>query len=140
MAFGALPAAAAPGGATPASAPGLIQQAQYVFGGHEYCWYENGWRGPGWYWCGYGSRRGYGFGGGWGWNGWNDRGRTYERRDRDFDREYGGREYREYRRDFDRGERRDFDRDRRDWDGDRGDRESRGGRDRDEDYGRGYTR
>ena len=45
----------------------------YNYGGHRYCWYD-GWRGPGWYWCGYGSRRGYGWGGGYGWNGWSRRG------------------------------------------------------------------
>jgi hypothetical protein len=41
----------------------------YFWGGHNYCWY-NGWRGPGWYWCGYGARRGFGWGGGYGWRGW----------------------------------------------------------------------
>jgi hypothetical protein len=42
----------------------------YAWGGHNYCWYPGGWRGPGWYWCGYGARRGYGWGGGAGWHGW----------------------------------------------------------------------
>ena len=36
----------------------------YVYEGRRYCWYDDGWRGPGWYWCGYQSRRGYGWGGG----------------------------------------------------------------------------
>jgi len=40
-----------------------------VWGGHRYCW-ERGWHGPGWYWCGYGARQGYGWGGGRGWNNW----------------------------------------------------------------------
>jgi hypothetical protein len=30
-----------------------IQKAQFVYGGHNYCWYDAGWKGPGWYWCGY---------------------------------------------------------------------------------------
>lgn len=47
-----------------------VQQVQYFFGGRRYCWYDFGWRGPGWYWCGYSSRRGYGWGGGYGWHGW----------------------------------------------------------------------
>ena len=49
----------------------VIEPAQYYFwGGRRYCWYFEGWRGPGWYWCGYGARYGYGWGGGWGWHGW----------------------------------------------------------------------
>ncbi|QXX75766.1 hypothetical protein [Methylovirgula sp. HY1] len=47
----------------------------YAFGGHNYCWYPGGWRGPGWYWCGYGARRGYGWGGGEGFHGWHHGGR-----------------------------------------------------------------
>jgi hypothetical protein len=38
--------------------------------GRNYCWYFDGWRGPGWYWCDYQWRRGYGWGGGFGWRGW----------------------------------------------------------------------
>ena len=30
-----------------------VQFQIYFFGGHRYCWYDGGWRGPGWYWCGY---------------------------------------------------------------------------------------
>lgn len=41
----------------------VIHQAQYVYGGRRYCYYENGWRGPGWYWCGYGARVGVGYAG-----------------------------------------------------------------------------
>ena len=52
-----------------AGAPPTLEQVQYFYGGRHYCWYE-GWYGPGWYWCGYGSRRGYGWGGGYGWHGW----------------------------------------------------------------------
>jgi hypothetical protein len=42
----------------------------YVFGGRRYCWYDDGWQGPGWYWCGYRWREGIGWGGGYGWHGW----------------------------------------------------------------------
>jgi hypothetical protein len=48
----------------------VIHQAQNVYGGRRYCYYENGWSGPGWYWCGYGSRVGLGYGGPVGWRGW----------------------------------------------------------------------
>ena len=41
-----------------------------VWGGHQHCWYDGGWHGPGWYWCGYAHRSGYGWGGPAGWNGW----------------------------------------------------------------------
>ena len=47
-----------------------VQLAQYTYGGANYCWYGNGWRGPGWYRCGFAFRTGYGWGGGYGWNGW----------------------------------------------------------------------
>ena len=30
----------------------------YIIGGHRHCWYDDAWNGPGWYWCGYGWRRG----------------------------------------------------------------------------------
>ena len=42
----------------------------YMFGGRRHCWYDDGWQGPGWYWCGYRHRRGFGWGGGAGWHGW----------------------------------------------------------------------
>ncbi|VTZ50777.1 conserved exported hypothetical protein [Methylocella tundrae] len=47
-----------------------LDEAQFVWGGRRYCWYPGGWRGPGWYWCGYAWRRGFGWGGGAGWRGW----------------------------------------------------------------------
>ncbi len=53
-----------------AGAAGVAVGAPYVWGGRNYCWYPGGWRGPGWYWCGYAYRRGYGWGGGAGWHGW----------------------------------------------------------------------
>ena len=66
------------------SVPPLVQLAQlpfpvdlFLFGGHDYCWYDDGWRGGGWYWCGYGHREGYGWGGGEGFNGWSQH--RYER-------------------------------------------------------------
>ena len=49
---------------------GSLQQVQFIFGGRNYCWYDNGWRGPGFYWCGYAFRSGLGWGGGAGWHGW----------------------------------------------------------------------
>jgi hypothetical protein len=48
----------------------IVDQAAYVYGGHSHCWYRSGWKGPGWYWCGYRWRRGHGWGGPRGWNGW----------------------------------------------------------------------
>lgn len=51
--------------------PSAVEQTQFIFGGRNYCWYNAGWHGPGFYWCGYAMRRGYGWGGGAGWRGWN---------------------------------------------------------------------
>jgi len=48
----------------------VVDTVQYVYAGRRHCWYRNGWKGPGWYWCGYAWRRGYGWGGPVGWNGW----------------------------------------------------------------------
>ena len=47
-----------------------VENAQFAWGGRQYCWYGNGWRGPGFYWCGYAWNSGLGWGGGYGWNGW----------------------------------------------------------------------
>jgi hypothetical protein len=46
----------------------------FIYSGRHYCWYDDGWHGRGWYWCGYGWRRGYGWGGGYGWRHWDHRG------------------------------------------------------------------
>jgi hypothetical protein len=49
----------------------------YYYRGRRYCWYEDGWQGPGYYWCGYAWRRGFGYGGGIGWGrafGWHHHG------------------------------------------------------------------
>ena len=48
-----------------------IKQAQFIFGGRNYCFYLDGWHGPGFYWCGYAYRRGLGWGGPEGWRGWH---------------------------------------------------------------------
>jgi hypothetical protein len=59
---------------------GQFEKTQFFWGGRNYCWYPGGWQGPGYYWCGYAWRRGYGWGGpigwhGWGRPGWHDGGR-----------------------------------------------------------------
>ena len=54
-----------------ASDPAVLEQAQYYWGNRNYCWYSGGWQGPGFYWCGYAWRRGYGWGGPVGWHGWH---------------------------------------------------------------------
>ena len=49
----------------------LTQQAAvYVVEGRRYCFYFEGWQGPGWYRCGYAWRRGLGWGGAYGWRSW----------------------------------------------------------------------
>jgi hypothetical protein len=53
-----------------ANEPARLEKTQFFYGGRNYCWYLNGWRGPGYYWCGFNYRRGFGWGGGVGWNGW----------------------------------------------------------------------
>lgn len=55
-------------------------KTQWMWRGRNYCWYNNGWRGPGYYWCGYAFRRGFGWGGPAGWHGWAyDRGYGHDR-------------------------------------------------------------
>lgn len=54
-----------------AAAAAAAATGAYIWGGRQYCWYPNGWNGPGWYWCGgYYMQPGYGWGGGYGWHGW----------------------------------------------------------------------
>jgi len=54
--------------------PTPLQEIQYyVYGGRRYCFYPDGWRGPGYYWCGYAWRQGLGWGGPLGWRGWGPR-------------------------------------------------------------------
>ena len=48
-----------------------IERAQFVWGGYDYCWYDDGWQGPGWYVCDYGPWvSGYWWGGPRGWHNW----------------------------------------------------------------------
>ena len=57
--------------------PSNIENVQFFFfHRHRYCWYWDGWRGPGWYWCGYEWRYGFGWGGVYGWQGWTFPGYT----------------------------------------------------------------
>src|SRR5690349_16742190 len=48
----------------------LAQTVQFRWRGQRYCWYNRGWRGAGWYRCGFSRRRGLGWGGPSGWHGW----------------------------------------------------------------------
>ena len=48
----------------------LIDKVQYEYGGHNYCYSDTGWKGPGWYWCGSEQTYGVGWGGAYGWRGW----------------------------------------------------------------------
>jgi hypothetical protein len=47
-----------------------VETVQFFWQGRRYCWYDVGWRGPGWYRCGFRWRRGLGWGGPLGWRGW----------------------------------------------------------------------
>jgi hypothetical protein len=58
------------GARTPLAKITQVEKAQFFFGGRRFCWYPGGWKGPGWYWCGYSWRHGFGWGGGMGWQGW----------------------------------------------------------------------
>jgi hypothetical protein len=63
------PAVALPISLLPTVVPANVEPVQFFYGGRDYCWYDDGWRGPGFYWCGYAWRRGFGWGGGAGWHG-----------------------------------------------------------------------
>ena len=39
----------------------MVERVQFIWLGHNYCWYDDGWNGPGWYWCGYAFNSGYGW-------------------------------------------------------------------------------
>ncbi|MGH7734608.1 MAG: hypothetical protein ACREOE_13145 [Gemmatimonadales bacterium] len=86
-------------------APPLVE-AQYAWGGRQYCWYWNGWHGSGWYWCGYAFRRGFGWGGAEGWRNWNHDWRGHDHERFEWERHHG--------HDHDRGNHRGWDRDHRD--------------------------
>ena len=77
---------------------GLVENVQYVFRGRQHCWYDDGWHGPGWYWCGYRLRHGLGWGGGRGWNRWERHEWRGDRREWRGDRRERREERREYRR------------------------------------------
>src|ERR1043165_2476353 len=70
--FGAKADAMPLNGGLGTAADGLsaIEKTQFFYLGREYCWYPDGWHGPGFYWCGYEWRPGFGWGGPWGWRGW----------------------------------------------------------------------
>jgi hypothetical protein len=114
LAIGQAQAAVQGGAATiraAAETGAVTEQVQFRWSGRDYCWADDGWRGPGWYWCGYAYRTGFGWGGPLGWNSWR-------RVDRDDFRERGEfREHREFRDHDDR-----FRRDRDDRGRDRDDR------------------
>jgi len=69
-----------------ASLPDQLQPfeyAEFIYNGRQYCWYDDGWRGPGWYWCGRAYHEGVGWGGAYGWNGWRTmHGGAYRRGER----------------------------------------------------------
>jgi hypothetical protein len=88
----------------------ITEQVQYRWGGYDYCWYDDGWRGPGWYWCGYASRPGFGWGGPVGWNNWRWRDHDEFREHREFRDRDDFRERREFRDRDDRFRDRDHDR------------------------------
>jgi hypothetical protein len=56
---------------TAADALAAVNKVQFIYRGRTHCWYYDGWHGPGWYWCGYHLRRGFGWGGPVGWRGWH---------------------------------------------------------------------
>src|SRR6185437_1753575 len=64
---------------TAADELGAVETVQFRWRGHSYCWYSRGWRGPGWYRCGFNWRRGVGWGGPAGWHGWRHPGRPVAR-------------------------------------------------------------
>ena len=75
----------------------LVEQtAVYIVEGRRYCFYFNGWHGPGWYRCGFAFRRGLGWGGVYGWQGWD-----YGPAARRFGHRHGDFRFREGRRDRD---------------------------------------
>jgi hypothetical protein len=59
-----------PDGTRAAIEPRAIVETVHMMGHHNFCWYEDGWNGAGWYQCGYVWNKGYGWGGPYGWNGW----------------------------------------------------------------------
>jgi hypothetical protein len=66
----AMPSGSAAGIALAADSLNVVDTVQFLYGGHKHCWYVDGWKGPGWYWCGYAKRVGLGWGGPAGFRGW----------------------------------------------------------------------
>jgi hypothetical protein len=57
----------------------LIESVQYVWNGQNYCWYEDGWKGPGWYVCAHGPWvSGLWWGGAYGWHNWHWHGEHHD--------------------------------------------------------------
>lgn len=83
----------------------LVEQtAVFIVEGRRYCFYFDGWHGPGWYRCGFAWRRGLGWGGVYGWQGWEygPAARRFSHREfRDGDRGRRDFRFREGRRDRD---------------------------------------
>jgi hypothetical protein len=52
----------------------ITEDVQYGWQGRQYCFYDDGWHGAGWYRCGYRLRVGFGWGGPVGWHGWRQTG------------------------------------------------------------------
>jgi hypothetical protein len=48
----------------------MTENVQFFWSGHDYCWYDDGWNGPGWYWCDMYLQSGIGWGGVYGWHNW----------------------------------------------------------------------
>jgi hypothetical protein len=89
----------------------IAEQVQFRFGGRDFCWADDGWRGPGWYWCGYAYRPGFGWGGPVGWNNWrfdHDHREIRDRDDRFRDRDDRFRDHDDRGRDHDRDHDRRF--------------------------------
>jgi hypothetical protein len=98
-------AGVAPAGAIPAAPANALEEVQYRWRGRSYCFYPDGWNGPGWYQCGLRHRRGMGWGGPMGWRGWDaPRGRMYRERpgERRMEREMDRRRDRAPQREMDR--------------------------------------
>jgi hypothetical protein len=50
----------------------FLESTAYTWEGRNYCWYDDGWQGPGWYACNYGPWvSGLWWGGGYGWHSWH---------------------------------------------------------------------
>ncbi len=66
----ARPMPVAQGGTYVGGYGGYAEPEYYWYTGHRYCWYDGGWHGGGWYWCGDNFHNGIGWGGPIGWHFW----------------------------------------------------------------------